>query len=132
MENMKKEIIIVFVILIIIVVGHIITQNHTNDFFDNISKDLDKIEEKIYNNSFDGEKLEKEIRKIMEKWNIKYDYFACYIEHDELEKVQTQLISIRANIMVGDYDKSVDEIERCKFILKHIEEKDSLKVINIF
>ena len=60
------------------------------------------------------------------------DFFACFIEHDELEKVHTQLISIDANLKVEDYDKSIDEIEKCKFILKHIEEKDSLTIVNIF
>ncbi|MBR2240501.1 MAG: DUF4363 family protein [Clostridia bacterium] len=129
---MKKELFIVAIIVIIIISFHAISQIYVQGFFDNISKDLDNVENKILNEDIKKEELESEINNIQEKWNKKYDYFACFIEHDELEKVQTQFISIEANIKVEDFDKSVDEIEKCKFIIKHIEEKDSLKIVNIF
>ena len=129
---MKKEIIIIAVIIIVIVIAHAASQIYVNNFFKSISDDLNNIEDKIFSQKFEQEDLKMQINNIQEKWNKKYDFFACFIEHDELEKVQTQLISIEANIKVEDYDKGIDEIERCKFILKHIEEKDSFKVVNIF
>ena len=129
---MKKELLIIFIIVVIIVIAHSVTQVYTQKFFNTISEDLDRIEEKIFNSDFTDEELKENIENTTNKWKEKYDFIACFIEHDELEKVQTQLISIRANILVGDYDKSIDETEKCKFILKHIEEKDSLKIINIF
>ena len=129
---MKKEIIIIITIIITIIIAHAISQNYVLKFFKSISDDLDIIQEKIMSEEYEQEGLKKDINSIQKKWNEKYDIFACFVEHDELEKVQTQLISIEANIKVEDYDKSVDEIERCKFILKHIEEKDSFKIVNIF
>ena len=129
---MKKEIIIIITIIITIIIAHAISQNYVQKFFKSISDDLDIIQEKIMSEEYEQEGLKKDINSIQKKWNEKYDIFACFVEHDELEKVQTQLISIEANIKVEDYDKSVDEIERCKFILKHIEEKDSFKIVNIF
>ena len=129
---MKKEIIIIFFIVITIIVAHAITQIYTQNFFDSVCEDLSNIENKLFSESPDSQELKNDINKIQDKWNKKYDYFACYVEHDELEKVKTQLISIEANIKVGDCDKAIDEAERCIFILKHIEEKDSLKIVNIF
>lgn len=129
---MKKEIIIVVIIVILIFVGHILTQNYTKVFFDDISTELEKIEEKIYKDDIENSNLDKEIEHIQEKWKSKYDIFAYFIEHDELEKVETQLIAINANIRVKDYDKSIEELEKCKFILEHIKDKDSLKLVNIF
>lgn len=129
---MKKEIIIVFIIVILIFAGHIVTQNYTKAFFDDISTELEKIEEKIYKDDIENSNLDKEIENIQEKWKSKYDIFAYFIEHDELEKVETQLIAINANIRVKDYDKSIEELEKCKFILEHIKDKDSLKLVNIF
>ena len=91
---MKKEIIIVVIIVILIIIGHIITQNYTKKFFENISVSLEKIEEKIDNDNIEKQNLKNELDDIQEKWNEKYDILAYYIEHDELEKVETQLISM--------------------------------------
>ncbi len=132
---MRKEVLIIVGTIIFIIVAHAVSQIYMQRFFESISKDLEKIEQKILDadaEELNNEELERDIESVMNKWKEKYDTFACYIEHDELEKIQVQLISIQANIRVGDYDKSIDEAERCKFILKHIEEKDSLKVVNIF
>ena len=128
---MKKEIIISVIIIIFIIFFHASTQVYTQNFFNSISDDLNNIEKKFFSENINEDELESDIDSITNKWKEKYDYFACFIEHDELEKVQTQLISIKSNIKTEDYGKAIDETERCKFILKHIEEKDSLKVVNI-
>ncbi len=129
---MRKQIIIIIFIIILIIIANTVSQFYIKNFFDSISEDLNKIEDKLISNNSETSELEKEIENIENKWNSKHDYFACFIEHDELEKVETQLISISANIKVNDYGKSVDEVEKCKFIIKHIKEKDSLKIVNIF
>lgn len=129
---MKKEIYIVILIIILIITGHICTQIYTKNFFDNISVQLDNIMEKIINDNSELSDLESEIEGIEDKWNEKYDLLAYYIEHDELEKVETQLISAKANIKIKDYDKCYEELEKCKFVLEHIKDKDSLKLVNIF
>ncbi|MBR3720760.1 MAG: DUF4363 family protein [Clostridia bacterium] len=129
---MKKEIIVCCVILLFIIVFHVITQTTSQNYFDGIIKELDEIEEKIFSKNSEKEELVKDIDSILEKWRANYGYYACFIEHDELEKVQTQLISMRANIKTGDLKKCMDESEKCKFILKHIEDKDAMKIVNIF
>ena len=128
---MKKEIIISVIIIIFIIFFHASTQVYTQNFFNSISDDLNNIEKKFFSENINEDELESDIDSITNKWKEKYDYFACFIEHDELEKVQTQFISIKSNIKTEDYGKTIDETEKCKFILKHIEEKDSLKVVNI-
>ena len=129
---MKKEIIIIIFIISLITILHIFTQNESGDFFESISEDLTNLEDRILSEQPQKEELEKMIDELEDKWRSKYEIHACFIEHDELEKVSTQLVSISADIRVQDYGKSVDEIEKCKFILKHIQDKDSLKIVNIF
>ena len=128
---MKKEIIIIVFIIAVITTLHIITQKWSGDFFESISEELTELEDKIVDENVNDEEINKMVDEVQDKWRAKYDILACFIEHDELEKVSTQLISISANIRIKNYDRSVDEIEKCKFILKHIEEKDSLKFVNI-
>lgn len=129
---MKKEIIIIISIVVLITTLHAITQKASGDFFESISEDLTNLEEDILSGQTPKEELEKTINEIQDKWKSKYDIHACFIEHDELEKISTELISISADIKVQNYDRSIDEIDKCKFILKHIQDKDALKIVNIF
>lgn len=129
---MKREFIIIGSIVIIIIIASVTSQLYTNSFFDSIIEDLYSIEDKVLNNNFADDELEKEMDGISDKWKKKYNFLACFLEHDELEKVRNQYVSIRANIIVDDYGRCVDEIERCIFLLQHIKEKDSFNLVNIF
>ncbi len=129
---MKKEIIIIFSIIVVIITAHATSQIYIQNYFQSIYNEIDNIENKYFSGNYNNEELMEDMNRLKNAWGKKYDFIACFIEHDELEKVQVQLISMEANIKVEDYEKYIDEAERCKFILKHIEEKDSFKIINIF
>ncbi len=148
MIKIKKEIFIVFAILIVIIGADIGLEKFTQKNFDEISEQLDLLENKILseneniinNEKNNEENFDKDIvksyiddfEKIHDKWKSKYDFYACFIEHDELEKVELQMVSANASLKMGDFRKAVDEIEKCRFIMKHIEEKDSLRAVNVF
>lgn len=129
---MKKEIIIIITIIITMAILHFTSEIYMQNFFKGIYYDLDIIGEILKSEDINENDLKNNMEDIMKKWNDRYNYIACYIEHDELEKVQLQLASIKANIEIKDYEQSYDELEKCKFIMKHIEDKDSFKIINIF
>lgn len=129
---MKKELIIVIGIIILIIVSHICTQKYTVNFFNEIENEIDILKSEIYKNQPENNKINEQMEKILKKWEEKYDALAYYIEHDELEKVQTELVAANANIETGDYYKSIVELDKCKFILDHIKDKDSLELVNIF
>ncbi len=129
---MKKEIILVIFIISAIVVANFVSQNYINNFFNSISEDLNNVESKMSSNDVKTEDLEKDIEDIKNKWNDKHDYIACFIEHDLLDKVEMQFVTIGTNIKVEDYNRSIDEVEKCKFMLELIRDKDVLSTINIF
>lgn len=129
---MKKELIIVIGIIVLIIVTHVCTRKHTVKFFDEIENEIAILKGEIYKNQPESNKINEQMKKIMNKWEEKFDVLAYYIEHDELEKVQTELIAANANIEIGEYYKSIVELEKCKFILEHIKDKDSLELVNIF
>lgn len=129
---MKRDLTIIITIIILIIIAHAITQVYTQNFFDSLSDDLKELENRIMEENISKEEAKQTIENIEGKWRNKYDIFAYFTEHDELEKVQTQLVSIKANIEMEQYNRAVDEIEKCRFILRHIENKDSLRLVNIF
>lgn len=132
MLSLKKEILIIGIIVVFMVSAHIISQKYTQNFFDEITEELNVLEDKILKSDIKKEELEEDIASIQNKWKSKFGILACFIEHDELEKVQTHLISIEADIKVDDYARCIDEADKCKFVLEHIEDKDSFKIVNIF
>ena len=127
---MRKEIIIVFIIIIIILATDILTQNFTKNSISLINEKLDNIKTTIINNETND--LNSEIKNLDENWTDINNKMSFYIEHDELEKVNTSLVKIKSYIEFEEYSEAVPELEECKYILDHIKEKQRLKIINLF
>ena len=68
----------------------------------------------------------------MDDWREIYNKLAYFIEHDELEKVETELTSLESYIKTEEYKHGVPELEKGIFILNHIKEKFKLDIKNIF
>ena len=134
---MKKELIICIIIFILIIVTNIITQNYTKKCVSIMNQKLDILKEtSLAAEKEDSKNLSNDvntkIRDIENTWNECQEKLAYYIEHDELEKVETQIYAIKGFCEVEKYDEILPEAEKCSFILKHIEEKTKLSVKNIF
>ena len=142
---MKKELIICLFIIILIIVTNIVTQNYTKTSVNKMSERLDVISQIVFDNinsntneintensNIEKNKIKQEVEKLENTWNELQEKLAYYIEHDELEKVETQIYAIKGFYEIEKYDEILPEAEKCKFILKHIEEKTKLSVKNIF
>ena len=55
-----------------------------------------------------------------------------YLEHDELEKVETELNSLIGLSKDRDIEEELTTIQRAEFILEHISEKYKLSLNNFF
>ena len=69
---------------------------------------------------------------IQNKWNEYQEKLAYYIEHDELEKVTTELTKLKADVETENYEFAIENLDNCIFILEHIKDKSALKIVNIF
>lgn len=125
---MKKELIICLVIICSIVIGDIWLQNYTSKTLDIISTNLEELKETLNDNKFSKEK----VIQVNNEWDKKFNILTCFLEHDELEKVKTQLVVITAGIDVEDTEHVYEEIDKAVYILEHIKDKNSLKLDNIF
>lgn len=97
-----------------------------------MSQSLNTVKEETLREEKNEELLSKNIENTLEKWNNRHDKLAYYIEHDELEKVETYLTQIKSNIETKEYDTLIEKIDTCIFILEHIEDKESFSLKNIF
>ena len=129
---MNKEIIICLIIIILVVVFNIITTNYTKEVVETINISLRDFKEELLVDNVEKEELKNTIDSILKKWNEKNEILAYYIEHDELEKVETELTSLASSIDVEEYDDGIENLDRCIFILNHIKDKYVLEIKNIF
>lgn len=129
---MYKEIIICSIVIVIVVILNIFTENYTNESIALISDNLESLKESMLSKEQNKENINIKIDDIVNNWDERYQKLAYYIEHDELEKMKTELVSLKGNIEVEEYEQGIPNLNNCIFILEHIKEKTALQIKNIF
>lgn len=126
---MKKEILICVFIILTITISDVLLQRYTNITMNSLNGKLYELKVEIKNDGmFDKSKME----QIKDLWDNNFKMYTCYLEHDELEKINTQLIIIQAGLEVEDKEFVYEEIDKAIYIIDHIESKQMLKLDNIF
>ncbi len=131
---MKKELIICIIIIILIILGNILTEKYTANSVKSILESLSELREEIINNfeNINREESLEKVKKIEEDWKKYYYLLAYFIEHDELEKIETSLIGIESYIEAEEYGEGIAKIDESVFILQHIEKKYRVSLQNVF
>ena len=127
---MYKELIIIIVVIFFVVGLDIITNKYTKKTLEILSSDLSRLREYILGE--DKIKSEEQMKKIKQNWEKRYKILAFYIEHDELEKVETQMVILEADIGVEEFKHCISELETIIFILEHIQEKEEMHFRSVF
>lgn len=129
---MKKELIICITVITIVIVGNIVTQNYTKESTKEMNEKLSELRMELVKDEKSQDKINEKVKQIKEKWDERQEILAFYIEHDELEKVETQIFLLGGEAEAKLYEDAIPEIEKCIFILQHIEDKTALDIKNIF
>ena len=127
---MYKEIIIILVVIAMVIGVDVISNNYTKSSFDIITSKLNVLKEYILKE--DKDKTTLKMQEIKEEWEKRYKLLAFYIEHDELEKVETEMVKMEADIEVEEFKHCISEVETTIFILEHIQEKEKFQLESIF
>ena len=127
---MIKEILICIIIVTGIIGLELFTQNFTEKTVKEITASFSKIGNEIVKQNI--EQINIELENISNKWEEKQKRLAYYIEHDELEKVHTAIVTMKSYIKTNDFSSAMAELEEGKFVIEHIQEKNSFNLQNIF
>ena len=127
---MYKEVVICIVVIIVIVSLDIFTQKYTRTTTSDITQILADLKSDMLKE--DRDKIDEKVEILDEKWGQKHDRLAYYIEHDELEKVDTAIVSLKSYVETDDCSSAIAELDEGKFILEHIQKKYAFNLENIF
>lgn len=128
---MYKELIICIILVILIFSLDSITQKYTKNSTNEMTDKLETLKNQIRENSNKEEK-QNLVDEIYSKWEEFHDISAIYIEHNELEKVEINMVACRDFIRQEIYDMAANEIEKTIFGLEHIQDKYAFSMINVF
>ena len=127
---MYKEIIIVIGIITFVFLGDFLTQKNTKRNVDELSSRLEELKNDLEeNNSY---KAKKQVILIEEDVKKAHENMAYYIEHDEIEKIETTFTSCKSFVNSESYDLAIAELEKTIFVLNHLTDKYSFNLENIF
>ena len=127
---MIKELTISVIIIITIVVLDLYTQNYTKTTISETTQRLNELQQEISKN--DSKQIEEKLNNTEKEWKKAHNNLAYYIEHDELEKVDTALVTMKSYIDSQDYSSASSELQKSIFVLEHIQKKNSFSLENIF
>lgn len=129
---MLKETITCIVIVIAIIWGNHATQSYTTSSVSELSSELMQLREKMTQEQKENKNIQEEMETLYQQWNEKHDKLAYFIEHDELEKVETELVAIKSLIETQEFEEAISELDKSVFVLRHIEDKYAFNLQNVF
>ena len=126
---MSKEIVITVIILVAIIGLNAFVGKYVDDKLNYVLSELNDLRPLVEEEKY--EEANQKINEIDEYWKKSEDIVSFFVEHDELEKVMTEYTSLK-NYCKLEQEEAFEALDKMAFIIKHIEEKDDLKLKNIF
>lgn len=128
---MRDKIIIIIVLFIIIGSG-IFMQRYIKYTSEEMVDNLKELKSSIKNSGEINENIKKQAEGLYDKWQELEKKWSMFVLHDELDLIETSLVSMKANVESQVIDMSVEEIDKSIFLLEHIYEKERFCLKNIF
>ena len=129
---MYKELIISIIIVILIIGLDIGTQKYANNAVQETINSLYNIKDKTKEGNRNDDEILKQTSDLYSSWLNQHRKLAIFIEHDELEKVETDFVTCKSYMESKQYDMANAELEKTIFVLEHISDKYSFNFENIF
>ena len=129
---MYKEIIISIIVILIVFSFDFVSQKYTKNTIGEFSDELYDLEQDIREEKMSDKDIEKKTNELYDKWMEHHEILAFFIEHDELEKVETNFTAGKSFVESKKYSDAMSELEKTSFVLTHIKEKYLFSLENIF
>ncbi len=129
---MWREFIFCIIIIISIITFDYFMKNYIKDSTEEITGELSNIKEQILNVGEEDKINEIKVEELRNTWQKRYKKLGSVVEHDELEKVETNLTALYSALESEEQSEAISKLDESVYILRHIKDKYSLKIENVF
>jgi len=129
-----KDAVIIIVIIVLIFGGDYLIKKHLQKTTNELVKDLENLKEKtvIAKDSENREEIKKSMNEVEKQWEKISKIWSTVIMHQEIDNIQQALVRAKTDIGEGNIEDAIPEIETAIFFAEHINEREQLKLKNIF
>lgn len=129
-----KHLMIAIIIIIIVIILDIIFENYTRQSIQKINNPIEKISRILERNQeeYDAKELEKLSKMATDEWEKREKILTCFIEHEEIEKVNVKLHLLNTEIKNGIWTDAKSTTSETKQLVKYLNIKHGLSLQNIF
>ena len=126
--------IICIITFIMIIAINTITESYTSQSVQELNGKLEELKTEISKEEqeINVQLVKEKITEIYKIWDDRYNILTYYLEHNELEKVESNLTVLKSYLESKEYAEARTKLDEMTFILHHIEEKNKLDLKNVF
>ena len=125
-----RPLIINIVLALLVVTGGCLTLNALNSESQRLSSNLEELEQHIEKQNWD--EASKKLQEFREKWDKVSTLWTMLIDHYEIDNIELILSKLVSYAKNHDKVEALSEMSSLKTLIKHIPDKESFSLKNIF
>ncbi|HOR85865.1 MAG TPA: DUF4363 family protein [Bacillota bacterium] len=125
-----RPLIIIIVLALLVVTGGCLTLNALNSESQRLSSNLEELEQHIEKQNWD--EASKKLQEFREKWDKVSTLWTMLIDHYEIDNIELILSKLVSYAKNHDKVEALSEMSSLKTLIKHIPDKESFSLKNIF
>ena len=140
--NKYKTLIIAIIIVIIVIILDIIFENYSKSSIEKVNKNIDmmsslfekneNVDDEKDSEDYDINKMKKFSENAKEEWKKREKILSCFIEHDEIEKINVKLDVLYTQVKDKNWVDSKSTVSEIKRLIKYLDGKYEFSIQNIF
>ena len=125
-----KPLIIIISLTILIVAGGSITLYLLNSESQRLDDSLSSLGEAIENGNWDN--ASKNLKEFNSKWDRTSSLWSMLVDHYEIDNIELLLSQLASYVKNKNKNDALSSVSSLKTLIKHIPEKESLSLKNVF
>lgn len=124
-----KKLIICIIVLIAFISISILVESKLQQSANEILKDIDLLYNEISDENWD--KVDKDLKKLENKWENTSDKWALLVEHEEIDQITVSFLKSKTFTINREKEEALAELREFKFMIDHIPKITKLELKNI-
>ena len=126
-----KECVIILAVIILVTITSIWSEKYLEKTSNSLISELDELKNLLQDErEADAQSLL--AQNIYTKWQDLRNNWSLLTTHEELDTIELSILGMKAGIEKESNDTALTELEKSKFLIGHIKEKENFKLKNIF